>query len=59
MATNPPKGPGRKGAVRKRSQVLNPQNDKFTKRNADTGRFVDQKTDDAPFKGVRKEKGGK
>jgi hypothetical protein len=57
MATNPPKGDGhRKGAVRDRSQVLNPVNDRWTKRDTDTGRFMDQKTNDTPFKGVRKEK---
>jgi hypothetical protein len=57
MATNPPKGDGhRNGAVRNRSQVFNPQNERWTKRDADTGRFMDQKADDKPFKGVRKEK---
>lgn len=57
MATNPPKGDGhRNGAVRDRSQVKNPQNDNWTKRNTDNGRFMDQKKDGKPFKGVRKEK---
>lgn len=57
MATNPPKGDGhRKGAVRDRSQVHNPQNDRWTKRASDTGRFIDQKADGKPFKGVTKEK---
>jgi hypothetical protein len=57
MATNPPKGDGhRKGAVRDRSQTHNPRNDRWTKRDADTGRFMDQKADNKPFKGVRKEK---
>lgn len=57
MATNPPSGDGhRKGAVRKRSQVCNPKTGKWTKRNTETGRFIDQKSDDKPFKGVRKEK---
>ncbi|MBN8956800.1 MAG: hypothetical protein J0H17_09500 [Rhizobiales bacterium] len=56
MATNPPKGDGhRNGAVRDRSQAYNPQNDRWTKRDDDTGRFMDQKSDSAPFKGVRKE----
>ena len=60
MATNPPPGDGhRKGAVRKRSQVTNPLNEKFTKRDAETGQFMDQKADDKPFKGVRKEKKAK
>lgn len=57
MATNPPKGDGhRNGAVRDRSQVKNPQNGNWTKRDTDTGRFMDQKQDGKPFKGVRKEK---
>ena len=57
MATNPPSGDGhRNGAVRDRSQVYNPQNDRWTKRDGDTGRFMDQKQNNEPFKGVRKEK---
>jgi hypothetical protein len=56
MATNPPKGPGRRGAVRRRSQVKNPQTGNWTKRDRDSGRFMDQKQDGKPFKGVRKEK---
>jgi len=56
MATNPPKGDNhRHGAVRDRSQVHNPANGNWTKRNSETGRFMDQKTDGKPFKGVRKE----
>ncbi len=57
MATNPPKGDNhRNGAVRDRSQVYNPHNDRWVKRDLDTGRFMDQKSDPRPFKGVRKEK---
>jgi len=57
MATNPPKGDGhRKGAVRDRSQTFNPRTERWVKRDADTGRFMDQKADDKPFKGVRREK---
>lgn len=57
MATNPPTGDGRRqGAVRNRSQVYNPKNEKWIKRDGDTGRFMDQKSDNDPFKGVRKEK---
>ncbi len=56
MATNPPKGTGRKGEVRDRSQVQNPQNDTWTKRDSETGQLMDQKQDGEPFKGVRKEK---
>ncbi len=57
MATNPPSGDHRRvGAVRERSQVHNPLNDRWVKRDTETGRFVDQKADKDPFKGVRKEK---
>jgi hypothetical protein len=57
MATNPPTADNhRNGAVRDRSQVHNPQNDRWVKRYGDTGRFIDQKADPRPFKGVRKEK---
>ncbi|MEA2574670.1 MAG: hypothetical protein QOH93_1968 [Chloroflexia bacterium] len=54
MAKNTGTG-SRKGAVKKRSQVYNPQNDRFTKRDTETGQFIDQKADNEPFKGVRKE----
>lgn len=57
MATNPPKGDNhRNGAVRQRSQTYNPRNDHWVKRDTQTGRFLDQKADDKPFKGVTKEK---
>jgi len=57
MATNPPTGDGhRNGAIRDRSQVQNPVNNNWTKRDTNNGRIVDQKTDGKPFKGVRKEK---
>jgi len=57
MAKNKPYGDNlRIGAVKDRSQVHNPQNDRWTKRDDDTGKFIDQKADDKPFKGVRKEK---
>ena len=57
MATNPPSGDGhRKGAVRDRSQAFNPKTNSWVKRNSDTGRFMDMKSDNKPFKGVRKEK---
>jgi hypothetical protein len=58
MAKNPPPGDNhRVGAVRERSQTLNPHNDRWVKRDTDTGRFMDQKADKGhPFKGVRKEK---
>ena len=53
MATNPPKGPGRVGAVKKRDQVHNPKNVRWTKR-GEQRLFIDQKADVKPFKGVRK-----
>lgn len=57
MAKNPPIGDGhRHGAVKDRSQVHNPQNDRWIKRDTETGKFMDQKHDNTPFKGVRKEK---
>ena len=57
MAVNKPTGDNaRIGAVKNRSQTYNPQNDKWVKRDADTGKFMDQKSDGTPFKGVRKEK---
>lgn len=45
----------RKGAVNDRTQTLNP-NGHWTKRDSDSGKFIDQKADGKPFKGVTKEK---
>ncbi|HZH86371.1 MAG TPA: hypothetical protein VFD77_03575 [Brumimicrobium sp.] len=57
MATNGKSGDNRRhGAVKKRSQLLNPKTNKWVKRDTETGRFMDGKADDKPFKGVRKEK---
>ena len=57
MATNPPKGDNaRKGAVRDRTQTFNPRMNAWVKRDTETGKFIDQKSDSKPFKGVRKEK---
>lgn len=57
MATNPPQGDGRRnGAVRKRTQVFNPLTQRWTKRNKDTGEFMDGKADKKPFKGITKER---
>jgi hypothetical protein len=55
MAKNPPKGLGRRGAVKGRSQVKNPKTKLWTKRNTGTGQFMDTKVNGDPFKGVRKE----
>ena len=46
----------RRGEVRDRSQVLNPETKKWVKRDSDTGEFLDVKSDGEPFKGVRKER---
>ena len=57
MAKNLPYGDGhRQGQVTDRSQTHNPHNDRLVKRDTDTGRFIDQKADNDPFKGVRKGK---
>lgn len=56
MATNPPKDGHRNGMVKQRSQVFNPLTETWTKRDTQTGRFMDGKADGAPFKGIRKEK---
>lgn len=57
MAINKPIGDNsRVGAVKKRSQVLNPKTNIFVKRDTSTGRFIDGKTTGGKFKGVRKEK---
>ncbi len=56
MATNPPKGDGqRKGMVRDRSQTKTSSGN-YVKRDTNTGRFMDVKSDKKPFKGVRKER---
>jgi hypothetical protein len=56
MATNKPTGDNRRiGAVKKRSQVLNPKSETWTKRSKESGEFIDQKADKKKFKGVRRE----
>lgn len=55
MAKNTGEG-YRVGPVKGRTQTHNPKNDKWTKRDTETGEFMDQKADDKPFKGVTKEK---
>lgn len=54
MATNTDKG-FRQGSVDNRTQTKNPQTDNWTKRDTDTGRFMDQKSGGQPFKGVARE----
>lgn len=56
MATNGQPGDNRRhGAVRNRSQTQTPSG-YWVKRDSETGRFMNVKSDGAPFKGVRKEK---
>jgi len=57
MASNKPTGDNsRKGAVRKRTQVENTKTGLNTKRDKNTGEFMDVKSSGGKFKGVRKEK---
>lgn len=56
MASNEPKGPGRKGAVSKRSQFQNTKTRLWSKRDTRSGKIMDTKTTGGKFKGVRKEK---
>lgn len=57
MASNKPVGDNsRKGAVKKRTQLDNPITGTMTKRNKETGEFMDVKATEGKFKGVRKEK---
>lgn len=56
MATNPPTGDGhRNGAIRDRTQFLNPVTHRWQKRDLVTGQIVDVKSDLKRFKGVRRE----
>jgi hypothetical protein len=54
MATNSGNN-SRKGSVKNRTQVYNPSTGNYVKRDTQTGRFIDIKSDGKPFKGVRKE----
>lgn len=57
MATNGKSGDNRRhGAIKNRSQVFNPKNKRYVKRDANTGQFMDMKADNKKFKGVRAEK---
>lgn len=57
MAKNGKVGDGhRNGAVKERSQTYNPKTETWVKRDTNTGKFIDGKSDDKPFKGVTKEK---
>lgn len=53
MAKNKPYGDNaRKGAVKNRSQLLNPKTGLYVKRDSDSGKFMDVKTSGGKFKGV-------
>ena len=53
MAKNKPYGDNaRKGAIKNRSQVLNPKTGLYVKRDSNSGRFMDVKTSGGKFKGV-------
>lgn len=54
MAKNTGKG-YRQGPVSQRSQTHNPKTDQWVKRDTNTGKFIDVKTNGQPFKGVTKE----
>ncbi len=56
MAKNGPKGHGRVGRIKQRSQVLNPKTKRYVERDTKTCRFINVKSDRAPFKDVRVEK---
>ncbi len=55
LAKNGPKGGGRHGAVKGRSQFKTPSGH-AAKRDTKTGRIMDVKTSGGDFKGVRREK---
>jgi hypothetical protein len=44
----------RKGAVKNKDQSLNPKTEKWTERDATSGKFTNVKSDGTPFKGVTK-----
>ncbi len=56
MARNKPyHDNSRKGEVKNRAQVFNPHNDRYTKIDTKTHKFIDQmERKNVPFKGVRK-----
>ena len=57
MARNKPYGDGKRiGAVKNRSQTYNDKIGRFVKRDSETGRFMDVKSNNKPFKAVSKEK---
>lgn len=45
----------RVGPVKDRTQAFNPKTESWVKRDKESGKFIDQKSDRKPFKGVSKE----
>lgn len=56
MAKNGAKGHGRVGRIKQRSQTFNTKTKRYVERDTKTGRFINVKSDRAPFKDVRVEK---
>ena len=56
MAKNGLVGHGRVGRIKERSQTFNPKTKRYIERDRKTGRFINVKSDRAPFKDVRVEK---
>ena len=56
MAKNGPIGHGRIGRIKQRSQTFNGKTKRYVERDAKTGRFINVKSDRAPFKDVLVEK---
>ncbi len=58
MAKNTGNG-SRIGSVKNRTQVLNTKTDRYVERDTTMGQFINQKSDDKPFKGIAKEPDGR
>ena len=56
MAKNRSAGHGRVGRIKQRSQTFNVKTKRYIERDAKTGRFINVKSDRAPFKDVLIEK---
>ena len=54
LATNPPKGAGRRGAVKSRRQSYNSKIKRWVKFDSKSGKILDVKSNPKPFKGVSK-----
>ena len=53
-----PKNESRRTLIKDRTQLYNPKNNKYIKRDSNTGQFIDVKQDGSPFKRVSIEKKG-